>query len=84
VSPRRSAAIATLESKRFKSLNLSGQDLLLIDERVGRKVARERGLAVRGTLGVFVQLALHGRPDSAKRLTVTRARACACQKRRTR
>ncbi len=30
-------------------------DLLLIDERVGRNVAKARGLAVRGTLGVLVQ-----------------------------
>jgi predicted nucleic acid-binding protein len=30
-------------------------DLLLIDERVGRKVAQERGVVVRGTLGVLVQ-----------------------------
>ena len=30
-------------------------DLLLIDERVGRAVAQERGPAVRGTLGVLVQ-----------------------------
>ena len=30
-------------------------DLLLMDERVGRKVAEARGIAVRGTLGVLVQ-----------------------------
>ena len=30
-------------------------DLLLIDERAGRKIAQERGLVVRGTLGVLVQ-----------------------------
>ena len=30
-------------------------DLLLIDERTGRKVASQRGVAVRGTLGILVQ-----------------------------
>ena len=32
-----------------------GADLILIDERKGRKIARLLGLAVRGTLGVLVE-----------------------------
>jgi predicted nucleic acid-binding protein len=47
LDPGETAAILVAESLRA--------DLLLIDERVGRKVARARGLSVRGTLGVLVQ-----------------------------
>ena len=47
LDPGETAAILEAES--------AGADLLLIDERVGRRVAQERGLAVRGTLGVLVQ-----------------------------
>ncbi|MBI2220139.1 MAG: DUF3368 domain-containing protein [Acidobacteria bacterium] len=47
LDPGETAAILLAESLRA--------DLLLIDERVGRKVAQARGLAVRGTLGVLVQ-----------------------------
>ena len=35
-------------------------DLILIDERIGRKVVRERGLAVRGTLGMLVEARQRG------------------------
>jgi hypothetical protein len=47
LDPGETAAILVAESLQA--------DLLLIDERVGRSVAQERGLAVRGTLGVLVQ-----------------------------
>lgn len=47
LDPGETAAILIAESLKA--------DLLLIDERAGRKVAHERGLAVRGTLGVLVQ-----------------------------
>lgn len=47
LDPGETAAILIAESLRA--------DLLLIDERAGRKVAHERGRAVRGTLGVLVQ-----------------------------
>ena len=41
-------------------------DLLLMDERVGRKVAHARGLAVRGTLGVLVQARQQGSISALK------------------
>jgi predicted nucleic acid-binding protein len=47
LDPGETAAILLAESLHA--------DLRLIDERLGRAVAQERGLAVRGTLGVLVQ-----------------------------
>lgn len=47
LDPGETAAILVAESLHA--------DVLLIDERLGRAVAQERGLAVRGTLGVLVQ-----------------------------
>ena len=38
-------------------------DLLLMDERTGVRVARERGLMVTGTLGILLQGAEHGLVD---------------------
>jgi predicted nucleic acid-binding protein len=45
-------------SSTFRGLaywTCSRAELLLIDERSGRRVAAARGIAVRGTLGVLVQ-----------------------------
>lgn len=47
LDPGETAAILVAESLHA--------DLVLIDERMGRKVAQDRGLVVRGTLGVLVQ-----------------------------
>ncbi|MBI2188354.1 MAG: DUF3368 domain-containing protein [Acidobacteria bacterium] len=47
LDPGETAAVLLAESRHA--------DLLLIDERIGRRVAQERGLVVRGTLGVLVQ-----------------------------
>jgi predicted nucleic acid-binding protein len=51
-SPRRAAAIALALENRA--------DLVLLDERKGRKVARRLGLSVRGTLGVLVEAKKRG------------------------
>jgi predicted nucleic acid-binding protein len=41
----------------------SDADLLLMDEKLGVRIARERGLKVIGTLGILVQAALRGFVD---------------------
>ena len=53
-------------------------DLVLLDERKGRQAARERGLAVSGTLGVLDLAArwrLTNMPDALRRLQRTSFRA---------
>jgi predicted nucleic acid-binding protein len=41
-----------------------GSRLILIDETVGREVARDHGLAVRGSLGVLIQAYRQGEMDA--------------------
>jgi predicted nucleic acid-binding protein len=45
---------------------LLGADLLLVDERKGRALARQRGLEVRGTLGVLVEARRAGYVESLR------------------
>ena len=57
------AALAGLDSGEREAIQLAQEehaDLLLMDERTGVKLARRRGLAVTGTLGVLTQAALRG------------------------
>ena len=62
-----SALLATLDHGEAAALALArreGADLVLIDERRGREVARRLGLPVRGTLGVLVQARRQGAIDA--------------------
>jgi uncharacterized protein len=51
---------------RFTLAALLGAKLVLIDERKGRAIARERGLNVRGTLGVLVEARQEGHITSLR------------------
>ena len=52
--------------------------LLLMDERQGVRVARQKGLAVTGTLGVLVQAARRGLVDIEEALTDLQATDFRC------
>ena len=55
-----------LDQGEAAALCLAGEiraDLVLLDERRGRAVAAQLGLAVTGTLGVVVEVALRGHTD---------------------
>lgn len=60
------ARLARLDPGERQAIQLATRehaDLLLMDERVGVRIAREHGLAVTGTLGVLLQAAKHGLVD---------------------
>lgn len=55
VDPALEEALDPGEAAAITLAELLGAALLLIDERKGRAIARERGLKIRGTLGVLVE-----------------------------
>jgi predicted nucleic acid-binding protein len=56
-------------------------DLLLMDEKLGVRIAREQGLAVTGTLGVLVQATRRGLIDIERALTDLQATDFRCSNR---
>jgi len=56
-------------------------DLLLMDEKLGVRIAREQGLAVTGTLGVLLQAGRRGLLDMERVLTDLQATDFRCSRR---
>jgi len=64
-------ALTRLDPGERAAIQLAKQeraDLLLMDERLGVRIAREQGLAVTGTLGVLVQATRRGLIDIERAL----------------
>jgi predicted nucleic acid-binding protein len=73
--------LAVLDPGEREAIQLAKEehaDLLLMDEKVGTRLARRRGLAVVGTLGVLVQAAQYGLLDIDAALTRLRATDFRC------
>lgn len=76
--------LAKLDPGERQAIQLAKQehaDLLLMDEKVGVRVAREQGLAVTGTVGVLLQAARHGLVDVERALTDLQATDFRCSRR---
>lgn len=74
-------ALARLDPGECQAIQLAKQehaDLLLMDERLGVRTAREHGLAVTGTLGVLVQATRRGVVDLEHALTDLQATDFRC------
>jgi predicted nucleic acid-binding protein len=77
-------ALARLDPGEREAIQLARQehaDLLLIDEKLGVRIARQQGLAVTGTLGVLVQAARRGLIDIEQALTALAATDFRCSHR---
>lgn len=76
--------LARLDPGEREAIQLARQeraDLLLMDEKLGVRIAREQGLAVTGTLGVLVQAARRGLIDVEQALTDLQATDFRCSHR---
>ena len=65
------ARLARLDPGERQAIQLAKRehaDLLLMDEKIGVRIAREQGLAVTGTLGVLLQAAGRGLVDVERAL----------------
>jgi len=77
-------ALSRLDPGERDAIQLAKQeraDLLLMDEKLGVRTAREQGLAVTGTLGVLVQAARRGLIDVDEALTHLQATDFRCSHR---
>jgi len=77
-------ALARLDPGERQAIQLAKQehaDLLLMDEKLGVRIAREQGLAVTGTLGVLVQATRRGLIDIERALTDLHATDFRCSAR---
>jgi predicted nucleic acid-binding protein len=77
-------ALTRLDPGERQAIQLARQehaDLLLMDEKLGVRIAREQGLAVTGTLGVLVQATRRGLIDIERALTDIQATDFRCSAR---
>jgi predicted nucleic acid-binding protein len=75
--------LARLDPGEREAIQLAKQehaDLLLMDEKLGVRLAREQGLAVTGTLGVLIQAGRRGLLDSERALTALEATDFRCRR----
>lgn len=76
--------LARLDAGERQAIQLAKRvraDLLLMDEKLGVRIAREHGLAVTGTLGVLLHAAKAGLIDIDKALAALRATDFRCSAR---
>lgn len=84
VTEEADARLSRLDPGERQAIQLAKQenaDLLLMDEKLGVRIAREQGLAVTGTLGVLVHARRRGLVDIERALTDLDATDFRCSRR---